>query len=83
MQNLGFGGLQQKLPLELGGALAEAAEFFARRGQFRRRRFGFAALAIKAQLDVLHRAFVIGDADLHRLDLSAQGGKLDPSGCPT
>ena len=77
MQNFGFGGLQQELPLEIGGALAEAAELFAGRGQFRRRRFGFAALAIAAQLDVLHRAFVVGDADLHRLDLGAQRRKLD------
>ena len=66
-----------ELPFEIGGALAETAELFAGRGQFRRRRFGLAALAIAALLDILHRAFVVGDADLHRLDLGAQRGELD------
>ena len=76
-ENLGFGGLHDELPLELRGARAEAVELAARVGQVGRRRIGVAALAGEPFLGLLHRAFVVGDADLHGFDLRAQGGELD------
>jgi len=76
-EQLRFGRLRHKLPLEFAGVRGELVELAAGFVQLVGRRLGVAALAREAVFGRPHGALVIGDAELHRFDLGAYRSELD------